>query len=48
MTSGPYSEHREYMGGAYVIEADSMDKAVEWARRGRFMVGANEVRQVFE
>jgi hypothetical protein len=47
-TSGPYDDRREYMGGAYIIDADSMDEAVEWARRGRFMAGGNEVRQVFE
>lgn len=42
--NGPYSDAAEYVGGLYVIEADSIDEAVEWARRGRFMYGANEVR----
>jgi hypothetical protein len=41
---GPYTQAAEYVGGLYVIEADSLDEAVEWARRGRFMFGANEVR----
>jgi hypothetical protein len=48
VTNGPYSDAREYTGGFYVIEADSIEEAVEWARRGRFMVGANEVRQIWE
>ena len=30
---GPYSETREQLGGYYVIEADSIDAAVEWARK---------------
>jgi hypothetical protein len=44
--AGPYSESAEMIGGFYIIEADSLDEATEWARRGRFMVGANEVRQI--
>jgi len=45
---GPFDNAREYVGGVYVIEADSIEEAVEWARRGRFMVGANEVRQIWD
>ncbi len=44
----PFSGSGESVGGLYVIEADSLDEAVEWGRRGRFMVGANEVRPLFE
>ena len=40
--SGP-----EQVGGYYIIEADTLDEAVEWARRGRWLVGSNEVRQIF-
>ena len=29
------------------IEADTMEEAVGWARLGRFMVGSNEVREIF-
>lgn len=43
---GPVLKGTEHMGGYYIIEAESMDEAVEWARKGRFMVGANEVRQI--
>ena len=45
---GPYHHAPEYMGGCYVIEADSVDEAVDWARKGRFIEGANEVRQLWE
>lgn len=45
---GPYTGAAEYVGGLYVIEAGSPEEAVAWARRGRFMVGANEVRAIAE
>lgn len=45
---GPYHTQPEYMGGCYVIEADSMEEAVAWAERGRFIPGANEVRQIWD
>jgi len=48
MIEGPFNDHPEYVGGVYVIEAGSIDEALEWARRARFMVGANEVRQIWE
>ncbi len=35
-------------GGAYLIEAASMAEAQAWARRLRFIAGANEVREVWE
>lgn len=46
-SDGPFSTASEYIGGIYVIEADSMDEAVGWAERARFMIGANEVRQIW-
>jgi hypothetical protein len=45
---GPFSDAQEYVGGFYVIEAESLEEATEWARKGRFMIGANEVRQVWD
>lgn len=45
---GPFSNASEYIGGLYVIDVDSIDEALEWARRARFMVGANEVRQIWD
>lgn len=46
--AGPFSDATEYVGGIYVIECDSMQEAVDWATRARFMVGANEVRQIWD
>jgi hypothetical protein len=47
-SDGPFSQAPEYVGGIYVIDADSMDEAVSWAQKARFMIGANEVRQIWE
>lgn len=46
-SDGPYTDASEYIGGIYVIDCDSVDEAVAWARKARFMVGANEVRQIW-
>ena len=43
---GSSSGTADPIGGVYVIEAESMDEAVEWAERGRFIPADNEVRQV--
>lgn len=48
VTNGPYRESNEQPGGYYIIEAESMEEAVEWARKGRFMTGSNEVRQILD
>ncbi len=48
VTDGPYREGAEQPGGYYIIEAESMDVAVEWARKGRFLLGSNEVREIVE
>lgn len=46
-SEGCFSGSQEYVGGFYIIEADSREEAVEWATRSRFMIGANEVREIF-
>jgi hypothetical protein len=33
VTDGPFAETREVLGGFYMIEADSLDEAIEWAAR---------------
>jgi hypothetical protein len=48
ITDGPYPESTEQPSGYYIIEADSIEEAVEWAKRNRFLVGSNEVRQIIE
>jgi hypothetical protein len=50
VTDGPYAETREALGGFFVVEAPSIDDAVELARqlpapRGR---GGIEVRPVYQ
>ena len=48
VTDGPYSESKELLGGYYMIEAETYDKAVELARDCPQLEygGAIEVRQV--
>jgi hypothetical protein len=46
VTNGPLVDGDEFVGGYFIIEADSMDEALEWARRGRWLVGSNEVREI--
>ena len=45
---GPFAESKEVIGGLYIIEAASLDEAVEWAKRARFLTGWNEVRPLWE
>ena len=33
ITDGPYSESKEYLGGFWIIEADGLDAAREWAAK---------------
>ena len=33
VTDGPYTETKEGVGGYYLIEAESLDEAIEWAAR---------------
>jgi hypothetical protein len=33
VTDGPFAETKETLGGYYLIEADSLDEAIEWAVR---------------
>jgi hypothetical protein len=33
ITDGPFAETKEVLGGYYLIEADSLDEALEWAGR---------------
>lgn len=48
VVQGPWSDAPEYMGGAYIISTDTLEDAVSWARRGRFLPGANEIRQIYD
>jgi len=33
-TDGPYLESKEHIGGFWIIEADDLDDALDWAERG--------------
>jgi hypothetical protein len=49
VTDGPFAETKETLGGFYLIEADSLDEAIEWAGRipsARY--GTIEVRPVVD
>jgi hypothetical protein len=48
VTDGPFAETKEWLGGLYVLECASMDEALEWARRLRFIPGSIEVRPLQE
>jgi hypothetical protein len=32
-TDGPFAETKEQLGGYYLVEADSLDEAIEWAAK---------------
>ena len=49
VVDGPFAETKEVLGGYYLIEADSLDEAVEWAQRLRQdSDGSIEVRPLVE
>lgn len=49
VTDGPFAETKELLAGYWLWKVDSMDEAVEWAKRAPFGEGAQlELRQVFD
>jgi hypothetical protein len=49
VVDGPFAETKEVLGGYYLIEADSLEEAVEWAQRLRHDAdGSIEVRPLLE
>jgi hypothetical protein len=48
VVDGPFAETKELVAGFWIIQAKSLDEALEWARRVPFEEGEIEVRQVFE
>jgi hypothetical protein len=46
---GPFAETKELVAGFWLLQAKSMDEAVEWVKRAPFDGGTElEIRQVFE
>ena len=49
VTDGPFAEAKELVGGFWILQVDSLDDAVSWARRAPFRHGERiEVRKVAE
>ena len=48
ITDGPYLDTKEHNGGFLILEAASIDEAMEWASKGAAAAkGSVEVRQIF-
>lgn len=48
-TDGPFAETKEALGGFYLIEADNLDEATEWALKiPNVHYGTVEVRPIME
>jgi hypothetical protein len=45
---GPFTETKELIAGFWLIQAKSLDEAIEWVKRAPFDEGEVEIRQVFE
>src|SRR5207247_10616691 len=48
VTDGPFAETKELIAGFCLIQAKSLDEAIEWAKRVPFQEGEVEVRPLFE
>ncbi|HEV2127090.1 MAG TPA: YciI family protein [Thermomicrobiales bacterium] len=49
VTDGPFAETKELLAGFWLWKVESMDEAVEWAKKAPFGDGAQlELRQVFD
>ena len=46
VTDGPFIELKELTGGFAVIQADSLEEAIEWCKRFRKIVGDGEAEIV--
>jgi hypothetical protein len=43
---GGWGGGKEFAGGFTIIEADSLEEAIEYAKRHRWLPGSNEVREI--
>ena len=49
VTDGPFAETKEQLGGFYLVEADTIDEAIDWAKQiPAVKIGSIEVRQIME
>ena len=44
VTDGPFAEAKEIVGGWALMEAPTMEEAIEWAKRFRLIAGEGESR----
>jgi hypothetical protein len=45
---GPFAETKELVAGFWLIQARSLDEAIEWVKRSPMQEAEIEIRQVFE
>jgi len=49
VTDGPFAETKEQLGGYYIVDAESIDEAIEWASKiPSARLGTIEVRPVMQ
>ena len=48
VTDGPFAESKELIAGFCLIQAKSMDEAIEWTKRVPFQEGEIELRPLYE
>jgi hypothetical protein len=48
VTDGPFAEAKELVAGFWLIQARSLEEAIEWLKRAPFQEGQVEIRQIFE
>jgi hypothetical protein len=49
VTDGPFAETKEQLGGYYIVEADSIDEAIDWAAKiPSARLGTIEVRPILQ
>jgi hypothetical protein len=46
--NGPFPEPDQLMAGYWIIQAKSMQEAIDWGKRAPFPEGELEIRQIFE
>jgi hypothetical protein len=48
-TDGPFVEAKEHLGGFYIVEAQDLDAALDWAAKTTAIIGAPiEVRPFWD
>ncbi|MEZ0325905.1 MAG: YciI family protein [Fimbriimonas sp.] len=48
VTDGPYAESREVIGGFWMIQVNSKEEAIDWAKRVPDEEAIIELRQIFD